>query len=113
MSELASIQKQLKIKSGSVKRYTKEAILYQKEVDQLKEKLDKFLPGKAEEWEMKNIRRMIEESEKMVLDTATRLSKAAGELGDLVKQVEGKAGVADTEEFANALELAKQAKDSV
>ncbi|KAF5352444.1 hypothetical protein D9756_005844 [Leucocoprinus leucothites] len=114
MSEIATIQKQLKIKSGSAQRYEKEVGLYQKEVHDLQKKLDKFVSDGAdsEDWDIKNTKRMMEESNKMILDTKTRLGKVNGELSDLVKQVEGKPGVADTEEFKNAQQILKKAESS-
>ncbi|EKM84006.1 hypothetical protein AGABI1DRAFT_88809 [Agaricus bisporus var. burnettii JB137-S8] len=102
MAELATIQKQLKIKAGVVQRYNKEMTLYRKEVVDLGGKLTRLVADGTEEWDVKNMKRMIEESEKMILDTETKLDKAKGELKDLVKRVEGTPGVAASDEFVKA-----------
>ncbi|KAJ3571572.1 hypothetical protein NP233_g3669 [Leucocoprinus birnbaumii] len=108
MSEIAAIKKQLKIKSSVVQRYEKEIKYYQQEAGDLQQKLDKFISEQAEEWDLKNTTRMIEESKKMIVDTETRLGKASGELSDLIGQVKGKPDVADTEEFKKAADIAEE-----
>lgn len=80
MSDIAAIRRQLKIKSGVAKRYVyggdtpspfisslfiirsfysdgrlqKDHTLYQKEAEDQKLKLDKFVADGAEEWDIKN-----------------------------------------------------------
>ncbi|KAF9451382.1 tubulin binding cofactor A [Macrolepiota fuliginosa MF-IS2] len=105
MSEIAAIQKQLRIKSGVVRRYEKETLLYRNEVEALGKKLDKFIAEKAEDWDIKNTKRMIEESEKMIIDTKNRMDKATGELKDLVEQVKDRSELAGSEELGNAQQL--------
>jgi len=105
MSEIPAIQKQLKIKSGTVQRYEKELSFYRKEVEDLGKKLDKFIAQNAEEWDIKNTNKMIDESKKMVVDTEKKLEKATGDLKDLVQQVKDKPALAETEELKKALQI--------
>ncbi|KAI9457452.1 tubulin binding cofactor A-domain-containing protein [Lactarius psammicola] len=92
MNNTEATRKQLKIKSGVVKRYHKEIALYNAEVMENKKRLESATPaaGSGEEsWDVKNAKSLIRESENMVRDTAVRLERAVGELGDLVKSAKG------------------------
>ncbi|KAL9716369.1 hypothetical protein Ac2012v2_000816 [Leucoagaricus gongylophorus] len=113
MSEIAAVQKQLKIKCGVVRRYENEDKLYHGEVKDLQRKLDQLtMDGVGEEeWDVKNTKRMIEESNKMILDVKQKLVKAIGELRDVMKLVEEKPGVVDTEEFRNAEGILKKKEE--
>ncbi|KAI8981211.1 tubulin binding cofactor A [Trametes punicea] len=84
MSDASTIRKQLKIKAGSAQRLYKEHRLYQKEEEDLKRKLDQYIADNAEEWDVKNTRRMLEESGKMITDSASRLGAVVQELRELV-----------------------------
>ena len=96
---------ELRSTEGSRRLY-KEHKLYQKEEEDLKRKLDKYIADNAEEWDIKNTvcvrmrirmlsrgghadrsseqRRMLEESGKMIADSASRLGGAVQELRDLL-----------------------------
>ncbi|KDQ12762.1 hypothetical protein BOTBODRAFT_56561 [Botryobasidium botryosum FD-172 SS1] len=84
MSDIATIRRQLKIKTGVVKRLTKEVKVYEAEVEVLQKRLDKFIEESAEEWDIKNGRKVLEEGMKMIPDTQNRLSNYAKELVDIV-----------------------------
>ena len=98
----------LRSTEGSRRLY-KEHKLYQKEEEDLKRKLDKYIADNAEEWDIKNTvrmsmriirmlsqtgvgntlipreqRRMLEDSGKMIADSASRLGAAVQELRDLL-----------------------------
>ncbi|KIP11705.1 hypothetical protein PHLGIDRAFT_437851 [Phlebiopsis gigantea 11061_1 CR5-6] len=83
MSDTAAIQRQLRIKTGVAKRLFKEHRSYILEAEQQKIKLDKFVADGAEDWDIKNAKRMLEESHKMVADTANRLGNAVQDLRQL------------------------------
>ncbi|KAG6851360.1 hypothetical protein H0H93_005758 [Arthromyces matolae] len=53
--------------------------------------------------------RMMEEANKMIVDSANRLGKAAGELRDLVYQGKKSPLVADKEELLHAEEVLEEA----
>ncbi|KAJ3936426.1 MAG: tubulin binding cofactor A-domain-containing protein [Lentinula lateritia] len=84
MSETAALIRQLRIKSGAAKRLWKENTLYRKDTVDLQLKLDKMIADGAEEWDLKNAKRLVEESQKMVIDTSVRMGRAVGELRDVV-----------------------------
>ncbi|CDO73167.1 hypothetical protein BN946_scf185007.g222 [Trametes cinnabarina] len=108
MSDVASLRKQLKIKTGSAKRLYKEHRLYQKEAEDLKRKLDQHIADNAEEWDIKNTRRMLEESGKMITDSATRLGAVVQEIRDLVVAAEQNPELAEDEELMKARETLEE-----
>ncbi|KAF9015754.1 tubulin binding cofactor A [Cyathus striatus] len=109
MSDISSVKRQLKIKSGVVKRLLKEHRLYQEEADGLKQKGDKLAANGADEWDIKNAWKMHDESNRMVTDVATRLGKATGELRDLVVSAKKVQELAQVEEFLRAEEILEEA----
>jgi len=102
MSDIASIRRQLKIKSGVAKRLLKEHNLYQKEAEDQKIKLDKFVAEGAEDWDIKNATKMMDESNKMIVDSATRLGKAVEDLRDLILTVKKNPALAEDPTFLDA-----------
>jgi len=103
-----AIRRQLKIKLGAMKRLSKEHGLYKKEVEEQKKKLDRLKAEKAEEWDIKNAGKMLEESSKMVTDSETRRDKAAGELRDVVASAKQKAEMNGDDELIKAEEALKE-----
>ncbi|KAJ7070586.1 tubulin binding cofactor A [Mycena amicta] len=83
-TDIPALRRQLKIKAGATARLKKEHDMYQKEAVDLKLKKDKLVADAGDEWDIKNTTRMLEESEKMITDTAERLGRAHGELRDVV-----------------------------
>ncbi|TFY68608.1 hypothetical protein EVJ58_g915 [Rhodofomes roseus] len=91
MSDVASLRRQLKIKSGSAKRLYKEHKSYQKEAEDLTRKLNKLIADNAEkeeDWDIRNTRRMLEETQKMIHDTSSRLGAAATDLREVTVAAE-------------------------
>ncbi|TFK56495.1 tubulin binding cofactor A [Heliocybe sulcata] len=84
MSDIPTIKRQLKIKTGATKRLLKEHTLYKKEADEGKKKVDKLIADGAEGWEVRNAQNLLRESEKMVADTSARLGATVLELRDVV-----------------------------
>ncbi|QRV88101.1 tubulin-specific chaperone A [Ceratobasidium sp. AG-Ba] len=74
----------MKIKTGSVKRLWKEHNLYRQEALQFKVKYDKLVAEGADEWDIKNAKKVLEEGERMIPDSENRLAKAVIELRELV-----------------------------
>ncbi|OJT08485.1 Tubulin-specific chaperone A [Trametes pubescens] len=108
MSDAATIRKQLRIKSGSAKRLFKEHRLYQKEEEELKRKLDKHIAENADNWDIGNTRRMMEESGKMIVDSSERLGVVAQALRELVIAAEKDPALAEDEELAKAREVLEE-----
>ncbi|EAU92258.2 hypothetical protein CC1G_00477 [Coprinopsis cinerea okayama7 len=104
-----AIKKQLKIKTGVVQRLVKENGLYKKEVEQNVAKRDKFIADGAEEWDIKNAGKLVEESEKMVQDTATRLAAAVADLRVIVDGAKTREDLAEDADFLKAQEALETA----
>ncbi|KAF8605488.1 tubulin binding cofactor A [Ceratobasidium sp. AG-I] len=83
-ADIANVRRQMKIKTGSVKRLWKEHNMYRQEALQLKVKLDKLVADNADEWNIKNATKVLDEGERMIPDTENRLAKAIIELRELV-----------------------------
>ncbi|OCH90060.1 tubulin binding cofactor A [Obba rivulosa] len=104
----AALRRQLKIKTGAAKRLSKEHRSYQTEEEDLKRALDKFLADGAEEWDIKNARRMLEETQKMIADSASRLGTTVQELRDTVLAAEKNPALKDAPELAAAQEIIEE-----
>jgi len=104
MSDSKTLRNQLRIKAGVVTRLAKENGLYVKEAEDNQRKLDLILERgpEAEDYEIKNAKRLVDESNRMIIDVRTRLEKAADDLRDLVASTQGEEGVGESEEWANA-----------
>jgi len=85
MSPSAALKRQLKIKTGALNRLSKEHKSYVQEVTDHKAKLDTFIEGNAEEWDIKNAKNMLVESQKMTANAQTMVSKTYNELKDIVE----------------------------
>ncbi|EPT03491.1 hypothetical protein FOMPIDRAFT_51469 [Fomitopsis schrenkii] len=88
MSDTAALRRQLKIKTGSAKRLFKEHKSYQKEEEDLTRKLDKLIGENGEEWPIKNTRKMLEESQRLIQDTSSRLGTAVQDLREVTVAAE-------------------------
>ncbi|RPD65024.1 tubulin binding cofactor A [Lentinus tigrinus ALCF2SS1-6] len=108
MSDANALRKQLKIKAGSAKRLFKEHKLYQKEEEELKLKLDKYIENNAEDWDIKNTRRMLEESGKMITDSADRLGNVMQDLRELLVSAERNPELSQDEEVLKAQETLEE-----
>ncbi|KAI9570190.1 tubulin binding cofactor A [Boletus coccyginus] len=101
-SDKLAIQRQLKIKVGAAKRLFKEHKLYKAEADDRRQKLDRIVAEGGEEWEIKNAKRLFEESGRMIKDTGDRLEKATQELKTLVDSVKSKPEFSEDKELLEA-----------
>ncbi|KAF9786668.1 tubulin binding cofactor A [Thelephora terrestris] len=108
-NKTATLRKQLKIKAGVVKRLAKEKKLYAQENQDLTVKLDKLVADNGDEWDTKNGRKLVEESERMIEDTKKRLGAAVHELRDLIVQSKADPALSDAPELLNAEEEVKTA----
>ncbi|KAG8688234.1 hypothetical protein FRC11_005816 [Ceratobasidium sp. 423] len=90
--DIDNVRRQIKIKTGSVKRLWKEHNMYRQEALQLKVKHDKLVADGADEYDIKNaasslallFKKIWDEGEKMIPDSENRLAKAIIELRELV-----------------------------
>lgn len=78
--------------------------MYRNEEEDLTKKLDKHIANNAEEWDIKNTRKMLEETRKMITDVDSRLGGATQELRDIVVLGEQNPVYADDEHLVKAKE---------
>jgi len=109
MIDPAAVRKQLKIKSSATQRLAKEAKLYATETTALEAKRAKFIADGAEEWDIKNATKMVDESKKMIVDAKTRLEKAVEDLQLLITSA--KAAEFEVEELINAEKIVQEANE--
>ncbi|KAG2076799.1 tubulin binding cofactor A [Suillus decipiens] len=109
MSDKPAVHRQLKIKSGVTKRLLKEHILYAKEAEEQQRTLDKLIANNTEEWDVKNARRVLEESHRMIKDSDNRLGKAVQDLRELVLTVKSRTEFAEDVELLHAEEALEEA----
>jgi tubulin-specific chaperone A len=103
---MTTTTRQLTIQSGAAKRLFKEHKHYEDEAVQQKIKVDSLVAQYGEdEWEVKNGRRMLEESNKMITDSSERLGKAAEDLRNLITAAMKEPDVADSTQLAQAKEV--------
>jgi len=76
----ADYKKQLKIKTGAVRRTHKEYMSYQKEADKQKAKLQKMKDDKKDEHDIKAFQQCLEETIQMIPNTKTRLEAIMADL---------------------------------
>jgi len=100
--QTAALRKQLKIKTGVVKRLAKEQKMYTKERQDQKLKVDELVPNDDNEWEIKNGKKLLDESERMITDTNTRLGAAVNELKDLIATCKDDPALSEAQELLDA-----------
>ncbi|KAJ6541908.1 tubulin binding cofactor A-domain-containing protein [Mycena capillaripes] len=107
----AALRRQLKIKAGATSRLKKEHELYQKELADQKLKKDKLIADGADsdEWEVKNLGKMMDESEKMIKDSGERFGKAFEELRELIVSAKKDPDLAGDEAFLKAEGILEEA----
>ncbi|PPQ77007.1 hypothetical protein CVT25_014824 [Psilocybe cyanescens] len=110
MTDVAALQRQLRIKTGVVQRLHKETKVYLQETTQLETRLAKLTADHAEEWDIKNAGKMVNESKKMILDAAARLEKAVDDLRSVITSTKNESALpADDETLLKAEEIIKEA----
>lgn len=94
--------KDLKIKTGSVKRLLKEASYYKKELGESEERLQQMRDAGLEAAELKQAENVVGESRAMIPESAARLESAVADLQAFVE--DNAAEIAGTPELAAAQE---------
>ncbi|KAL5534055.1 hypothetical protein ACEPAG_515 [Sanghuangporus baumii] len=88
MSDEAAIRRSLKIKTGIVKRLTKESNVYRKEIGDLRAKAEQSKALGEDSWEAKNARNLVNETIKTLGLTNGKLKDETAKLRDLLETVE-------------------------
>jgi tubulin-specific chaperone A len=100
--------KTLKIKSGVVKRYTKEKQSYEKEASIQRGKIEKFKEEGKDDHFIRQQEGCLKESEMMVPEVQRQLLKSYDELKGIVDDQQGELGA--TAEYKAALQIIEDAK---
>ncbi|KAK6179684.1 hypothetical protein SNE40_011990 [Patella caerulea] len=99
--------RQIKIKTGVVKRIAKEKIMYEKEAVQIEEKIEKMKIDGKDEHDIRKQTEVLQESKAMVPDTLKRLRNAVEDLGQVLATEKD---LQESEEYKLAQEALNNAK---
>eukprot|EP00906_Rhabdomonas_costata_P004107 RCo006143 len=102
---MSQAQKQLKIKSGSLKRNIKDLEAAQKEVAQETARLQKFTSEGADEAKLKQQRNCIDEAQAQIHDCKTRITKSCADLKEFLSSNTEELQASAAEELRTATEL--------
>ncbi|XP_073511151.1 tubulin-specific chaperone A [Phyllobates terribilis] len=91
--------RQIKIKTGVVKRLSKEKFMYEKEAKQQEEKIERMKSEGGDEYVIKKQTEILQESRMMIPDCHRRLEAAHT---DLTQVLEKEKDLAETEEYKDA-----------
>ncbi|XP_061476159.1 tubulin-specific chaperone A isoform X1 [Rhineura floridana] len=99
--------RQIKIKTGVVKRLAKEKIMYEKEANQLEEKIEKMKAEDGENYAIKKQTEILQESRMMIPDCQRRLEAAHADLAQLL---ENEKELEESEEYKDARSVLESIK---
>ncbi|XP_008323921.1 tubulin-specific chaperone A [Cynoglossus semilaevis] len=99
--------RQIKIKTGIVKRLAKEKTSYIKEAKQLEEKIERLKTEAGDEYFIKKQMEVLQESKMMIPDCHRRLAIAHA---DLLQLLETEEDMAETEEYKEARNMLDSVK---
>lgn len=97
----------LKIKTGVVKRLTKEKLIYEKEAEQQRDRVQKYKDEGRDDADIRKQEEVLAEAFSMIPDCQRRLSKAYQELQSILDSEED---LKETEEFILASQILEEAK---
>jgi len=103
-NDLVALRRQLKIKTGVVKRQVKELDLYRQEKTEKVENLEKLKAAGADGADIRRAEALLDEAQKMVPDAQGRTGKAVADLKDLAHQAEKIPEMAGDQDLLNAKE---------
>lgn len=99
--------RQLTIKTGVVKRLSKEKTVYEKEVDSQRNRVDKLKAAGADDHDIRKQEEVLSECMMMVPDCQRRLAKAFEELSEMIKSEEE---LKETDQYIAAAAVLEDAK---
>lgn len=99
--------KTIKIKSGVVKRIAKEKVVYEREVEEQKEKIQKLKQQGKDEYDIRKQEEVLQECLMMIPECKRRLIKAFEDLQNIINN---EPDLKETEECAAALKILDEAK---
>ncbi|TXT13289.1 hypothetical protein VHUM_00656 [Vanrija humicola] len=104
----AQTLRQLKIKTGVVKRLFKEEQIYRDEVVAAAAQVDKLKAAGADGADIRNAERVQKDSEQMIPRTRKQLEEGLVALQDLVSALQADADVSATQEYQDAAGIVQQ-----
>lgn len=104
-------KRQLKIKSGIVKRITREHDSYLKEIQREKDRLEKLRDDSAEDHIIRKQEEVIQESIQMIPNTKKRLQDALEELNNFMKDNDTQQELISSEEWTEANIIIEQSRN--
>jgi tubulin-specific chaperone A len=107
----ADTQRQLKIKSGVVKRITREYDSYQREIQRDKDRIDKLRDTNAGEHSIRKQEEVLAETIAMVPNTRKRLQDALEDLCNFMKDNDTNEEVIGTEEWTEAQGIVEKGRE--
>lgn len=99
--------RQLTIKTGVVKRLSKEKTVYEKEVVTERNRIEKFKAAGSDDHVLRKQEEVLQESMMMVPDCQRRLAKAFEELSEMLKN---EAELKGTDQYTAAVAVLEDAK---
>ncbi|WVR06227.1 hypothetical protein IAU60_003257 [Kwoniella sp. DSM 27419] len=107
----AQTVRQLKIKTGVVKRLFKEEGTYRQEVIDQTAVVKKMKDEDREGADIRAAERVLKDSETMVPHTQKQLAAAVESLEDLVNALQSEASIVETQEYKDAVQQLKQVQE--
>lgn len=102
--------KQIKIQTGVVKRLAKEKLMYMKEAEKEKQKLEKMKEDGAEDYVIRKQGEVIQETLMMIPDCQKRYQTAYSQLKEIL---DSETDLAENEDFQTALTVLKETSEAV
>ncbi|XP_030368100.1 tubulin-specific chaperone A [Strigops habroptila] len=99
--------RQIKIKTGVVRRLAKEKVMYENEVKQQEEKIEKMKAEASDDYGIKKQIELLQESQMMIPDCQRRLEAAHA---DLTQLLENEKELEETEEYKEARSILESVK---
>lgn len=96
----------IKIKTGVVKRITKEKIVYEREVEEQKDNIEKFKQKGKDEYDIRKQEEVLQECLMMIPECKRRLFKA---VEDLQKVLDTELELKETPEYSQAANALQEA----
>lgn len=99
--------KTIKIKTGVVKRVAKEKVVYEREVEEQREKIQKLKQEGKDEYDIRKQEEVLQECLMMIPECKRRLAKAFEDLENIINNEQD---LVETEEYTNAKSILNDAK---
>ncbi|GLV44317.1 uncharacterized protein CBL_12387 [Carabus blaptoides fortunei] len=102
--------RKLTIQTGVVRRLAKEKVMYEKEAQQQRERIEKYKNDGKDEYEIRKQEEVLQESLMMVPDTQRRLMKVYEELKSFLDSEQDLKG---TETYITSMKVLEDAKEQL